>query len=57
MSIMIKRVDATDKNLIMQHISETKMLASTVLWYADYNGDGVINMADVVLMCNDYNIA
>ncbi len=52
-----KKVDATDKDLIMKHVVETKKLASTVLWYADYNGDGVINMSDVVLMCKDYNIS
>lgn len=51
------KVDQTDKDLVMKHIVGTKNLASTVLWYADYNGDGVINIQDVVLMCRDYNIS
>ena len=51
------KVDKTDKDLVMKHIVGTKNLASTVLWYADYNGDGVINIQDVVLMSRDYNIS
>ena len=50
------KVNATDKDLLQKHITKTATLSNAVLWYADVNGDGSIDIADVVKMCADYNI-
>ena len=51
------KVNKTDKQLILKHIAHSVTLADDVLWYADYNGDGSIDVADAVRLAVDYNIS
>ena len=50
------KVDKTDKQLLLKHIAGITTLSNDVLWYADYNGDGSIDVSDAVAICVDYNI-
>ena len=42
------KVNTTDKDLIQKYIAKKITLSDAVLWYADVNGDGAIDISDVV---------
>ncbi|MCR5307370.1 MAG: leucine-rich repeat protein [Oscillospiraceae bacterium] len=50
------KVNKTDKTLILKHLANIATLSDDALWYADYNGDGSIDVADAVRLAVDYNI-
>ena len=50
------KVDKTDKQMILNHIANITKLSNDAFWYADYNGDGSIDVSDAVAICVDYNI-
>ncbi len=39
-----------------KRISKQARLSDAVLWYADVNGDGFIDISDYMKLGNDYNI-
>lgn len=50
------KINSTDITLIKNHISKKAILSDAVLWYADVNGDGSIDISDYMKLGNDYNI-
>ncbi|MCR5305609.1 MAG: dockerin type I repeat-containing protein [Oscillospiraceae bacterium] len=50
------KINSTDITLIKNHISKKAILSDAVLWYADVNGDGSIDISDFMKLGNDYNI-
>ena len=50
------KINSTDITLIKKHISKQAILSDAVLWYADVNCDGSIDISDYMKLGNDYNI-
>lgn len=51
------KVNQTDKQSILNHISGISTLSNAVLWFADYNGDGVVDISDAFKLGRDYNLS
>ena len=49
-------IDNSDKQLLMNHISNVELLPDAAFSYADLNRDGCIDISDVIQLCRDYNI-
>ncbi|MCR5305606.1 MAG: hypothetical protein K6E36_03800 [Oscillospiraceae bacterium] len=56
MQVFSRSSDIFQTTLIKNHISKQARLSDAVLWYADVNGDGSIDISDFMKLGNDYSL-